>query len=102
MTDDITQGEVDDEVARRLAALMAVDPETIKNIAAELQAAWDKIRTAMLNTTEFMGVGMSAAERTKRRDTLHREAAAALCRGDRKAHRRALDDLRSLNRTETP
>ena len=36
--------------------------------------------------------------RAQRRDTLHREAAAALARGDRKAHRRALSELRDLER----
>lgn len=100
--DRIPQDAIDGEVARRLAVLMAFDPEAIKKMAAELQAAWDSVRSALLDTSEFMGAGMTAAERAKRRDTLHREAAAALGRGDRKAHRRALADLRFLNKTETP
>lgn len=99
MTDDITQSEVDDEVARRLAALWVLDTEAMRKA---LDAAWGEVRTAVLNTREFMGAGMTAAQRAKRRDTLHREAAAALGRGDRKAHRRALDDLRFLNKTEMP
>lgn len=105
MTDDITQSEVDDEVARRLAAigaLGALDPETMRKAVDAIHAAWGEVRTSVLNTRELMGAGMTAAERAKRRDTLHREAAAALGRGDRKAHRRALDDLRFLNKTEMP
>lgn len=102
MTDDNTQSEVDDEVARRLAALGALDPETTRKAADAIHAAWGELRTALLNTREFVGAGMTAAERAKRRDTLHREAAAALGRGDRKAHRRALDDLRFLNKTQMP
>ena len=102
MNDDITQNEVDEEVVRRLVALGAVDLEVMREAVDAIHAAWGEVRTALLNTREFMGAGMTAAERAKRRDTLHREAAAALGRGDRKAHRRALDDLRFLNKTEMP
>lgn len=102
MTDEYTQSEVDENVARRVAALWAVDPEAIRKAVDTIHAAWGEVRTAMLNTRELMGAGMTAAERAKRRDTLHREAAAALGRGDSKAHRRALDDLRFLNKTEMP
>ena len=62
--------------------------------AREIDDAWESVKRAVEGTT----FALSDAERARRVDTLRREAAAALGRGDRKEHRKKLAELRRLDR----
>lgn len=97
----ITQEEVDDEAAMRLAVLAHIDPAEVAEMMTALQEAWDNIRTAVLKTVPGAALNLTTAERIRRRDTLHREASAALGRGDSRTHKRALADLKLLNKIES-
>lgn len=60
----------------------------------QMEEAWHAITRAIEGTT----FALSDAERARRVDTLRREAAAALGRGDLNDHRKKLAELRRIER----
>lgn len=70
-----------------------------------LNADWGQIGDAFRSLSEALesvrivtAASVHEAATARRRDTLHREAAAALGRGDRATHRKKLAELRRLPR----
>lgn len=66
--------------------------DDLRRMNESLRTTWEQFA----EEAKKAGLAMSAATAARRKDTLRREAAAALGRGDRKTHRKALAELRQI------
>lgn len=69
-----------------------------EKVSAAIQGACAGFARASEDLAEALDLPNNDAELARRKDTLHREAAAALGRGDRKTHKKALAELRRIDR----
>lgn len=75
--------------------------ETLTEFVKATRTAFEEFNATVAGVVVELhraGLVIDEATATRRRDTLHREAAAALGRGDRATHRKKLAELRRLPR----